>query len=259
MPEDQTLKQQWVDLSTRWIREMRDGPNANRCGLLDPPMLAACGDVTGKRILDSGCGEGRFCRMLASRGAKRVLGIDACAPMIAAARELQGENDEYELGDVQDLSHLEAESFDLAVSYLNQCDLPRWRDNTRAIWRLLKSGGRFIVANLHPMRSAVGHWQKDETGKKLHVILDDYFAESERDWMMMGVEFTNFHRTLETYYQGYREAGFLVDRIIEPTATKEAIERYPELRDELRVPNFIVFVLRKENGKVAGSGPCSLE
>lgn len=95
------------------------------------------------------------------------------------------------------------------------------------------------------MRSAVGTWQKSDDGVKQHVILDRYFEEGERRWRMMDVDFTNFHRTLETYVREYRRSGFAIDEIIEPTLDAEGLERYPELDDEIRVPNFIIFVLRK--------------
>jgi hypothetical protein len=62
---------------------------------------------------------------------------------------------------------------------------------------------------------------------------------------MLEHEFMNFHRTLSTYVGGYREAGFIIDEIIEPTVTVESAQRFPELEDELRVPNFIIFVLNK--------------
>jgi ubiquinone/menaquinone biosynthesis C-methylase UbiE len=208
-------------------------------------MLALCGDVTGMRVLDCGCGEGRFCRLLAQRGAAYILGLDLCAPMIDAARERQSDRDEYRVADVQDLDFLDDASFDLAVSYLNQCDLPDFARNTREVYRVLRPGGRFIVANLHPMRSAVGGWLKDDEGRKQHVILDRYFDETERHWRMRGSDVTNFHRTLMTYLDGFLAAGFTIERVVEPTATAESLERYPENDDELRVPNFIIYVLRK--------------
>ncbi|MCF7920085.1 MAG: class I SAM-dependent methyltransferase [Candidatus Cloacimonetes bacterium] len=239
------LNQQWQNLADPWIKEMREGSNANRKGLLDPPMLEACGNINGKKILDCGCGEGRFSRMLAKRGAANVLGIDLCEKMIEAARELKSEAEEYRIADVQDLSFIQGEEFDLAISYLNQCDLPDFIANTNEVFRILKPGGKFIIANLHPMRSAVGCWLKDDNGKKKHVVLDDYFAEGQRHWKMMGVELTNFHRTLATYTKAYSDAGFSIERIIEPTATAEMIDIYPELIDELRVPNFIIYILSK--------------
>ena len=239
------LNREWLELSPHWIKEAREGRNPTRNGLLDKPMLEACGNVEGLRVLDCGCGEGRFCRMLVARGASYGLGLDLCQPMIEAARELQSENDAYEVADVQDLGFLEDETFDLAVSYLNQCDLPDFNANNREVFRVLRPGGRFIVANLHPMRSAVGGWHKADDGKKQHVILDCYFDEGERRWPMMGLEFTNFHRSLSTYLDGFLDTGFALERIVEPTVTAEHVTRYPELDDELRVPNFIVYTLKK--------------
>ena len=95
------------------------------------------------------------------------------------------------------------------------------------------------------MRSAAGGWLRTEYGSKLHVILDRYFDEGDRRWKMLGVEFTNFHRTLATYVRAYRQVGFAIEEIIEPTLEAGNLERFPELDDELRVPNFIVLVLGK--------------
>ena len=131
--------------------------------------------------------------------------------MIAAARQLQSVGDEYRVADVQDLGFIDAETFDLAVSYLNQCDLPDFGANTREVFRVLKPAARFVVANLHPMRSAVGTWHRTDDGEKLHVIVDRYFDEGERHWKMMGVEITNFHRTLTAYVDGFLDAGFAIE------------------------------------------------
>ena len=183
--------------------------------------------------------------MLAERGAQYVLGVDTCEPMIAAARELQSDNDQYMVGDVQNLDFLADQSFDLAISYLNQCDLPDFEANIREVYRVLTQEGRFIVASLHPMRTAEGSWYRAPDGTKLHVILDHYFDEGERHFVMKGVEITNFHRMLSTYIRAFLKAGFVLEDIIEPTAAPEALALYPELDDELRVPNFIIYVLRK--------------
>jgi len=229
------LNREWLELSPAWIKEAREGRNANRRGLLDRPMLEACGKVAGLRILDCGCGEGRFCRMLAGQGAGYVLGVDLCEPMIEAAKELQSGRDAYRVADVQDLGFIENEAFDLAVSYLNQCDLRDFNANNREVFRVPKPGGRFVVANLLPMRSAVGGWHRNDAGEKQHVILDRYFDEGERRWKMMGVEFANFHRSLSTYVNGFLDAGFALERILEPAVTEEQLKQCPELDDETRV------------------------
>ncbi len=44
--------------------------------------------LAGKRILDVGCGSGRFCLAFADRGAEKVVGIDFAEGMIDIARKL---------------------------------------------------------------------------------------------------------------------------------------------------------------------------
>lgn len=238
------LEHEWAELAPPFIKKVREGDPV-RQGLLDPPMLEACGVVEGLEILECGCGEGRFCRMLVARGAHYVLGLDLSEVMIEAAIDAKSDRDEHRVADVQDLSFLEDETFDLAVSYLNQCDLPDFGANNSEVFRVLRNGGRFIVANLHPMRSAVGGWHRAPDGSKQHVILDDYFDEGERHWTMLEKDLTNFHRTLSTYTDSFTGAGFSIERIIEPTVTPEQLKAYPDLDDELRVPNFIIYLLRK--------------
>jgi len=239
------LEEEWRQLAPAWIAEMRAGRNPARRGLLDPVVVQACGDVRGLRVLDCGCGEGRFSRMLAENGAANVLGIDLCPPMVEAAAALATGRDAYRLADAQDLSFLADESFDLAISYLNQCDLPDFEANTREVFRVLRAAARFVAVNVHPMRSAAGPWVKAGDGSRQHYILDRYFDEGARTYAMLGATFTNFHRALSTYLRAYREAGFVIEDIVEPRVTAENLALFPELDDELRVPNFIVFVLRK--------------
>ncbi len=146
----EALQQEWRNLAPAWIAEAREGRNPTREGLLDKPMLEACGNVTGLSIVDCGCGEGRFCRILVSRGARYVLGLDLCEPMIEAACQWQSERDAYRVADVQALDFIEKESFDLAISYLNQCDLPDFKANNREVFRVLRSGGPVHRRQLTP-------------------------------------------------------------------------------------------------------------
>ena len=70
--------------------------------------------ASGTRVLDCGCGAGRFARMAADRGAS-VAGIDASAELIEIAAERTPEGD-FRAGDIEALPWVD-ESFDVVTGF----------------------------------------------------------------------------------------------------------------------------------------------
>src|SRR5262245_59948926 len=114
----------WTASADAWIALARD--HASRTFLLDPEVLAECGDLHGRRVLDVGCGEGRFSRIVGTRDAIAV-GLDPIAPLLDAAVASGGVNERYVLGAAEALPFRDA-SFDLAVFYLSLLDITGFRD-----------------------------------------------------------------------------------------------------------------------------------
>ena len=234
------LRTQWTEAAQDWIGQ----DQAVRAGMLDSWMLDALGDLRGKRILDIGCGEGRFSRLLAGLGAE-VTGIDLTEPLIEWARSLSAGGDSYVVGDAETLDGIADESFDLAVSYIVLVDLLDYRASIEAAYRVLGPGGRFVVCNVHPMRSAVPYGWINQGGKKLFYAVDNYTDEGPREFPWWGKNFVNMHRTLSSYISAFLEAGFALEGLHEPTPSEEQLVENPGFDDEFRAPNFVVFVLRK--------------
>jgi ubiquinone/menaquinone biosynthesis C-methylase UbiE len=69
---------------------------------------------SGTRVLDVGCGAGRFCRMAADRGAE-VAGIDATGPLVEIARERIPDGD-LRVGDMESLPWAD-DSFDVVTGF----------------------------------------------------------------------------------------------------------------------------------------------
>src|SRR5215831_9435175 len=205
------LKQEWLKLAPAWIKEAREGRNPTRNGLLDKPMLEACGDVRGLRVLDSGCGEGCFCRILLERGAEYVLGLDICEPMIHAARERDNGKGVYRIG------YWLRNRGDRAVPH-RQC----------APDALL---GRFMAQNRRQLETASDPGSLLRRGR---APLDDEGC---------GVHELPSHSVCLCF--AYSQAGLTIGQIVEPTVDEETRKLYPELEDEVRVPNFILFVLKE--------------
>ncbi len=58
-----------------------------RTYLEQPSALALLGDLNGLSVLDLGCGEGHYTRLLKQLGASQVLGVDLSSDMIELARQ----------------------------------------------------------------------------------------------------------------------------------------------------------------------------
>ena len=241
------LSGQWAVMADEWIAavETRGDRNAHREGLLDSWMLAAVGDAKGLAVIDLGCGEGRFSRMLAERGA-RITGLDLSERFIEYAAEHRARDEEYILGDMEALSGIGHASFDLAVSYLTLVDVPDYESAIGEAFRVLRPKGRLVVCDLQPMTSAAMGWIRHGFDK-LHYKLDDYFDEGERVLRMMPGDhkWTNLHRTLSSYPNAFLEAGFALEGIKEPKPTAEQVARFPYIANNLRVPEFIIYLLSK--------------
>ena len=100
------------------------GKKSGAPGLLDPVVIRACGDVRGRTVLDCGCREGRFSRVLLECGAAQVLGVDLRAPTIEAAKELAAGKDTYRVADVENVSFLGNGSFEVAYPTLTNATCP---------------------------------------------------------------------------------------------------------------------------------------
>lgn len=96
------LPGEWAAFAPEWIDRMATARDGAREGLLDDWMLGVVGDVSGRLVIDLGCGEGRFCRMLAERGA-RTLGVDMQPAFVEHATRQASPAEAYQLGDVQHL------------------------------------------------------------------------------------------------------------------------------------------------------------
>ena len=240
MDLEHRLNTQWTDAAEDWIQQ----DQAVRTGMLDSWMLKALGDLSNARVVDIGCGEGRFSRLLSGLGAS-VTGVDLTEPFIERARSLAVGNDTYVLGDAENLEGIASNSYDLAVLYIVLVDLLDYEAAIEAANRVLKPGGKLVICNVHPMRTSVPYGWINQGGRKLFYALDNYTDEGPREFDWWGKNFINIHRTLSSYMSAFLEAGFVLERLDEPVPSEEQLAENPSFDDEYRAPNFIIYVLRK--------------
>jgi ubiquinone biosynthesis O-methyltransferase len=136
----------WPKIYARW-RATEIGVTTGR--LESQLILELVGDVTGRRVLDVGCGDGEFAMQLAGRGAI-VTGIDASAAMIEAANERakqQKVNVSFHVADVEHLPIPDGQ-FDIVTAVTILCFLDDPRPVFREVARVLRPGGLFVIGEL---------------------------------------------------------------------------------------------------------------
>jgi SAM-dependent methyltransferase len=179
------------------------------------PELAALLPAAGSLTLDLGSGEGRLARELRAAG-HRVLGLDS-SPTMA---RLAATHDEPTDAVVADLAHLplRAGSADLAVACLSLQDVDDLGGAVRETARVLRAGGRFVLALVHPINSA-GRFA-DPSPDAPFVITGSYLAtfpyadRAERAGLAM--TFHSMHRPLESYTRALEASGFVIEALREP-------------------------------------------
>ena len=190
-----------------------------------PTIVSMLPAITGKRVVDLGCGFGWFCRWAREAGAASVLGLDVSANMLARARETTVDAAiAYRQADLETLE-LPASSFDLAYSSLTLHYLERLGALFATIHRALAPGGCFVFSAEHPLYTEPG---------------PDYLDEGPRtsDWLAKGV--VKQHRTLATYLNLLIAAGFTVRRVEEWGPTRAEIAAHPEWKIDHRRPAFLL-------------------
>jgi 2-polyprenyl-3-methyl-5-hydroxy-6-metoxy-1,4-benzoquinol methylase len=242
MDEVALAKEKWVNSADSWIEAVRNR-DRNRTHLLDPVMLDCVGDVNGLKVIDIGCGEGRFCRMLSGLGAT-VTGVDITQALLAEAVRMDPRGNYIECG--AENIPLSDNHFDLAISYVVLVDIPDYAKAIVEMARVLKPGGRLVAANVNSFIStSETSWYKDADGRKLHFPVDRYFEERPLHLSWDGISIINWHRPLQSYMSAYLNAGLVLKRFVEPTPTKEAVAEFPQMHDETRIALFNIMVWEK--------------
>lgn len=146
-------------------------------------MLALLPALAGRRVLDLGCGSGRWLLQLAARQPGQLVGCDLVAGMVLRARE---ERERHQAALVQAGAlalPFQAASFDLVVSGLVLGHVASLAGVVAEIGRVLAPGGQALYSDLHPAGTLAG-WRRDleaPGGRRVEVrhhlhLLEDHVA-----------------------------------------------------------------------------------
>ncbi|WP_432947777.1 class I SAM-dependent methyltransferase [Kribbella sp. CA-253562] len=119
-----------------------------------PSVVRVLGDVAGQSVLDVGCGEGLYSRLVSRLGATHVVATDASEEMIKQARERESVDQlgiEYLVGHAASLGEMGEFDLALAIHLLHYAsDVRELLAMTTALASRIRSGGRLVGVVLNP-------------------------------------------------------------------------------------------------------------
>ena len=210
-----------------------------------PALRALLPDLSGRNVLDLGCGFGWFCRWARQQGATQVLGIDVSEKMLARARAATTDPAiTYIRADMERLE-LPAASLDVVYSSLALHYVENLSGLMSRASCSLVPGGDLVFSVEHPIFTAPSqpNWSLNATGRKIWPV-DGYLDEGPRstDWLAEGV--IKQHRTLATYINMLIRLGFSISHVEEWGPTEEQIATQPNWADERQRPPFLLVAAR---------------
>jgi SAM-dependent methyltransferase len=274
----------WSEVSAEdWTDYVRSHTAQVIRAVLDPIMLQEV-RPHGKALLDVGCGEGYFSRVLRENGAERVVGCDISPDLIKEAEE-QDRDGEYQVFDIAS-GPPPGGTFDAVTAYMVLMDLPDLAASYQNIFASLVPSGRFVAAMVNPYYCfPVGAW-----GWALKDGLHHDFDPKKRPWQLylrqlQGVvlgrfeplmyvrnyfdsrvvekklghtDSLHFHRPFSEYVNLAVQNGFVFKALLEPRIPPEVEARYRRSRPSVnrspnepiertltRIPMFFVLVFER--------------
>ena len=227
--------------------ELRASESGFNTAVEEPAIRSLLPSLNDLRILDIGCGFGKFVSFCLQNKAAYILGTDISHNMILGAKKhIRNPNANFAVVPAEDLN-VDEGSFDLVVFSMCFHYVKNIEPVFKKVWFALRENGHFIFSVEHPIcTSLLKGWCNSEKVPKKHWPVDDYKKETIRSsrWFVDGV--IKYHRTIESYVNELIDAGFSITRLLEPGPTQKAIAERPELLDHLRRPPILVIAGTKK-------------
>ena len=238
-----------AEISDEWIR-LASGNDARKDFIM-PFTFKQLSDVSGKAILDLGCGEGGYSRELVRRGAT-VTSVD-CAKKVIGYCELkaaeEGLNINHYVRNSCDLYGIANESFDIVLASMMLMDCEDFEGTVREITRVLKPSGKLFASVLHPCFAVNGDGiGRLDTGIDRKVLVSNYFHPKERAEPISKESEVSViwrHRLIEDYVKVFIRCGLTITDLHEPVPTEEQARDSIMLNWLRKIPIFLFWELKK--------------
>ena len=220
------IESNW-DRMARAYEDFTSGPDSYAESIEWPCLSALLPPLEGKRVLDLGCGTGRYAFLLEEKGAA-VTGVDLSQAMLSLAEQKArrlSSSAKFLRGDIKRFREVAPGPFDLifsatATHYID--DLPAL---FAGVSQALGKGGQALLSLMHPVYTAQYPIRQGDRlpGDEEWVVR--YLDKAERGYVQPWIEYndemenflsTSYHHTFSDYMEAVVGAGLKLDKMVEP-------------------------------------------
>jgi len=230
------------------MRFENKGMNAN--DLIEMPnfrkMMPSSKDKT---ILDLGCGYGEE-DLYYSSDAKYILGIDISKHMIEyAINNNKKDNIDYQVLKMEDLNLLN-KKFDIVMSSLAFHYIEDFDKLIKDIKNVLNKDGYLVFSQEHPIVTSIVYTDKMQFNDlilddKTYYLISDYNNNGLRKKLWMNEMVHKYHRNFTEIINTLIKNDFVIEEILEPIASDEAIKKKPKYINQFDRSYFLIIRAKK--------------
>jgi SAM-dependent methyltransferase len=192
-------------------------------------LLELIGDVSGLRVLDLACGQGRLTREMARRGA-RVVGADISARLLDIARARESERSQgisYVRTDAASPDTLAGETFDGVACSFGLSDVDDLDGAIATVTRVLRPGGFFAFSILHPCFPGWATKQASPSWNPERGYYQEGWWRASSPAHGLRPKVGANHRMLSTYLNALARHGLVVGQTVEPPPSSDWLAEPP--------------------------------
>lgn len=214
-----------------------------------PAQRELLGDVTGRTVLDAGCGNGDKLAELVRDGAAASVGVDISGNF-PTVRPPGLELIRGDLSDLDSLPGLAGRTFD-RVMFLQSFGYAQDPIRTlRSARTMLTEDGFILLTRTQPIRYAVERTEQNNTSLGEEYFSTAPYAFSHRGWNDQ-VALTKQPYTISDLINIFSAAGLWIETAVEPQLSDDARRRYPHKQEWMNKHlGILIFKLRPLPGRV---------
>jgi ubiquinone/menaquinone biosynthesis C-methylase UbiE len=252
--QDKTFAEYWNE------RAGEDGEVYKRF-VLDPLLFNEIGNLRGKTVLELGCGNGYLAKKFLHEDVEQLILMDISEHNLAyASQKVSDPNVAFLLQDATKPWNVDDQSVDVIYSNMLLNEIEEITSVCVEVHRVLRPGGIFAFSVTHPAWDMYTYAQ-EVVGVESYKIkgLGGYFRRDYAKFLMGSsdpssghtkkraeiFEVEHFQRPISDYFASVLQAGFRIEKFLEPEINDELLEAAPRFSDYTDRPISMVLICSK--------------